>query len=755
VPSNIPKPSQSATKGPKPAPAPQAAAPAPAIAQQKPSYKYTGGSNLPVWEQGPSLAKPPIENTPGYVAVFAEEPVPAPAPAPGTLEDIVNFENTAGIATAPSVADVSTTSTGPTVVSAPAPSYTQLPVGPATVIEEVIQAEPLFPPSPPRVPPSPRIPPPSPKRNPISREDADQTSTDTSHLFIPYVDPSTTSSSPSNNGAPFVPPPTPSAAAPPTDGGVSTSFTGPVEQPTIGSNVTAREEFVVAPGLDMVLRDGGGADPWPIPDWSWAGYAGGNYKPVMPEKEFNVMDYGAKHDGFVDDAPAIQAAVDAAGNAGGGIVYLPAGKYVIRNQITMSKSNVVLRGAGKTLTILFSPMPLSEVVKDGRQNINSVGQSRFSWADGFVRIAGEPLFSRNTTLLGKVMYGKSRGWTALNVDTPEKFKEGMWVRLYMSDPLYLPTKESLASSLYNNEVESSACGEKCLKGLRGMKDLIRWAVKVKAIDGNKIILERPLPMDVNPRWEAELHSLPEEQMPHDCGIENIGIEFALQRMKPHLKEAGFNGIAIEHSLNCWVKNVDVINSDNAIVVRYSHHISIDGIDIYADGDRTVDPKFKTQGHIGIGLYEASDVEVENFNLRSKMLHDTTVRGTILCVFHNGRGIDLNLDSHRGAPFGTLYSSIDLGAATRVFTSGGAGGNGFPAAAYTTYWNLRAGTEGGKLIQIPSKTALGECTYGTKLAFQGKFVGKGCKSYYMSKKETPEPADLFASQVYKRLSGVSI
>ena len=197
----------------------------------------------------------------------------------------------------------------------------------------------------------------------------------------------------------------------------------------------------------------------------------------------------------------------------------------------------------------------------------------------------------------------------------------------------------------------------------------------------------------------------------------------------------------------------IINSDNAVVTRYSHHVTIDGIDIYANGNRTIS-SYNTQGHIGIGLYESSDVEVTNFNLRSKYDHDTTVRGTILCVFHNGRGIDLNLDSHRGAPFGTLYSSIDLGKATRVFSSGGAGNNGFPAGAYTTYWNLMTGSESGKPIQIPSKTAFGECTYGTKLAFQGKFVGKGCKTYYMSKKkQTPNPSDLYSSQVYKRLSGV--
>jgi hypothetical protein len=140
----------------------------------------------------------------------------------------------------------------------------------------------------------------------------------------------------------------------------------PQQQPAGVTNTTS-EEFIVAPGLDFVLRNGNGDDSWAIPDWSWAGYAGGNYKPVEPGKQFNVMDFGAKRDGKTDDAPSIQGAIDVAGSEGGGTVYLPAGRYLIGNQITISKSNVVLKGAGKSLTVLYSPKPLSKVIKDGRK----------------------------------------------------------------------------------------------------------------------------------------------------------------------------------------------------------------------------------------------------------------------------------------------------------------------------------------------------------------------------------------------------
>ena len=41
----------------------------------------------------------------------------------------------------------------------------------------------------------------------------------------------------------------------------------------------------------------------------------------------NVRDYGAKGDGVTIDSPAINAAIQAAASEGGGIVYLPAGRY--------------------------------------------------------------------------------------------------------------------------------------------------------------------------------------------------------------------------------------------------------------------------------------------------------------------------------------------------------------------------------------------------------------------------------------------
>jgi hypothetical protein len=64
---------------------------------------------------------------------------------------------------------------------------------------------------------------------------------------------------------------------------------------------------------------------------------------------YDVTDYGAKGDGGRPDHTAIQAAVDAAANHGGGVVWLPPGTYRLRGAVTVAPS-VQFVGAGWSTT---------------------------------------------------------------------------------------------------------------------------------------------------------------------------------------------------------------------------------------------------------------------------------------------------------------------------------------------------------------------------------------------------------------------
>lgn len=98
---------------------------------------------------------------------------------------------------------------------------------------------------------------------------------------------------------------------------------------------------------------------------------------------FNVRDFGAKGDGVTNNQAAIQAAINAAHAAGGGVVDVPAGTYIIGMGGPSESdgpiellSGVTLKGAGMGATVLklmdnapqkvngFSPHPVGEAARD-------------------------------------------------------------------------------------------------------------------------------------------------------------------------------------------------------------------------------------------------------------------------------------------------------------------------------------------------------------------------------------------------------
>ena len=93
---------------------------------------------------------------------------------------------------------------------------------------------------------------------------------------------------------------------------------------------------------------------------------------------FNVLDFGAVADPTVDNTPMIQAAVQAAHDAGGGIVYLPPGVFGIaaadgHNGAIEILSNVFIKGAGMGQSTL-------RVVDGNAENITGIIRSPHSEA---------------------------------------------------------------------------------------------------------------------------------------------------------------------------------------------------------------------------------------------------------------------------------------------------------------------------------------------------------------------------------------
>ena len=91
-------------------------------------------------------------------------------------------------------------------------------------------------------------------------------------------------------------------------------------------------------------------------DFSYAGYHNGA-DPLPTDHSgpvFNVaQDFAADSSGAADATSAIQAAIDAAEAAGGGIIYLPSGLYRCDGLLQVAGSHIVIRGDGPAASYLY------------------------------------------------------------------------------------------------------------------------------------------------------------------------------------------------------------------------------------------------------------------------------------------------------------------------------------------------------------------------------------------------------------------
>jgi len=90
-----------------------------------------------------------------------------------------------------------------------------------------------------------------------------------------------------------------------------------------------------------------------------AGYPAGSIS-ILPRKEpwpelvVNIVDYGAIPNDRLDDSPAIRAALAVVTENGGGILYVPRGRFGLEDELTLPP-NTLLRGAGMTLSQIYWP----------------------------------------------------------------------------------------------------------------------------------------------------------------------------------------------------------------------------------------------------------------------------------------------------------------------------------------------------------------------------------------------------------------
>jgi len=463
-----------------------------------------------------------------------------------------------------------------------------------------------------------------------------------------------------------------------------------------------------APGAEVYSRLWGAAgERWTpqsrLPDFSMAGYRRGEEPFRTPAEEISVTDFGAHGDDQADDTTAFKKAI-AAGR--GKVVRVPPGRYLLSDILTISVSNLVLRGAGSQQTTLVFTKPGDQI--DPRPSRTDGGQptTNWSWAGGLISIGGP---ERHSDVYLRVAAEAARGDRHLRLAS-SPFRPGDEIVL----TLYDDADKSLVDYLYRGQPGN-------ISGLNNWK--VRQVFRVRAVEGNTIALDRALRFDVRLRWGPKVQRFVPSVT--DVAVEGFCFEFPPERYGGHFREKGWNPVEITRSAaHCLLSDLVIRNADSGPYVRGAF-CTLENIRLQADPER-LSSSGGYAGHHGISLY-GDDCLCKDFSVETRFIHDLTVQSAIGCVFSHGRAVDLCMDHHRWAPYENLFTDIDAGDGRRLFASSGGGMRGNHTAGGATFWNIRT--------QRP-------VAWPSRLAVEGlNLVGVNVADPSQAVPKLPEPTDL--------------
>jgi hypothetical protein len=311
-----------------------------------------------------------------------------------------------------------------------------------------------------------------------------------------------------------------------------------------------------------------------LQDFSYAGYRAGNEEiPAVAGPEWLVTDapFFADPTGVSDSTNAIQAAIDAAANAGGGVVNLPAGTFSVRPQgsnayaLRINTSGVVLRGAGTGQTFLCN----TSTEMNNKRVVLVQGPSNAS-----LTAAGSASSPITTDLLGPSKI--------IPIEDASLFARGDWVTVRTD----------------TTEAWITEHGANNWSGYGSNLGGLAYRRQVVAIDlvANTVVIDIPTRYAVKTRDNARL-ILAAHSGVHDVGLEDFSIGMA-QRSGSAWGENDYQNssnaawhthasaaLYLERVRDCWVSNVESYqptgNSttahllSNGIIINNSYRVTLE------------------------------------------------------------------------------------------------------------------------------------------------------------------------------------
>ncbi|NQU09468.1 immunoglobulin domain-containing protein, partial [bacterium] len=252
--------------------------------------------------------------------------------------------------------------------------------------------------------------------------------------------------------------------------------------------------------------------------WQQAGYPG---EIPAPATIVNVLDFGAAGNGVTNDQPAATAAIAALGG-GPGVVYFPAGTYLLQSTLYVP-AGVVLRGERSETTVLRA------------DHLGSV-----------IYIA-----SAQSGVFQPVISGYTIHSTNLVVTDGSGFAPGDYAEIREdNDPAW---------------------------GITFGAKVVGQLLRITAVAGNTLTLERPLRLTYVAGQNPEIRKITPIT---EVGIENLKVERLLAGTDPVQRNNVYT-IDFQYAARCWVRGVEGYNTFGGhLALVYSTEIEVTGCYIH-------------------------------------------------------------------------------------------------------------------------------------------------------------------------------
>ena len=265
-----------------------------------------------------------------------------------------------------------------------------------------------------------------------------------------------------------------------------------------------------------------------IPDFSHAGYAGGENAP--PSVAARIVVLPAKGDATRTIQKAIDTLAEMPLGANGfrGAVQLLPGDYEIGGQLLIQESGIVLRGSGAA---------------EGGTRLIATGQDRRA----LIRIVGTDDRIEEDPVRIAQSYVPT-GAVEISLPAGHGFVVGDRIRVTR------PSTEAWIASLGTDNFGGDRHGPKWRAGSRNLV----WDRKLVAVDPQTITLDTPVTTAIDE--ETGGGTVARYEWPgriRNVGVENLLLESAVNPHFPLDEDHAWCGITIENACDIWVRQIDL------------------------------------------------------------------------------------------------------------------------------------------------------------------------------------------------------